>query len=313
LHTELTERVSIDRCSCRYSDHLLQLSVDGPNQLESRLPHSTSRCKATVLIKTPPRYSAKMSLSRAFTTRRSVKTADVTPDMPRRNLTTKRSFASGTIRHKISAPLELVSTTNMLSYNAPDIYPSLASSSASSHSGTDSERSPSSVSTPFTSPDNSSIEGSPTSLEPNHLSCYFGVPSRQSNSDNEAPLIPKRAPSHNKKDSLARSASRMSAKTHQSTSTARSSINMFAANPETMDMHPPQPQHPFGNELAQVSELAEEYGISKERLAVVDEEEQELVSKGLFKFRAEDYMSEIQGLFIQAFGESRPTMASMWI
>jgi hypothetical protein len=88
---------------------------------------------------------------------------------------------------------------------------------------------------------------------------------------------------------------------------------MFAANPETMDMHPPQPQHPFGNELAQVSELAEEYGISKERLAVVDEEEQELVSKGLFKFRAEDYMSEIQGLFIQAFGESRPTMASMWI
>jgi len=90
-------------------------------------------------------------------------------------------------------------------------------------------------------------------------------------------------------------------------STARSSINMFAANPDVVE------QHPFGNELAQVSELAEDFGISKERLAVVDEEEQELVSRGLFKFRAEDYMSEIQGLFMSTFGDSRPAMSSMWI
>jgi hypothetical protein len=92
-----------------------------------------------------------------------------------------------------------------------------------------------------------------------------------------------------------------------STSTARSSINMFSSNVDNPE------QHPFGNELAQVSELAEEYGISKEKLAVVDEEEQELASRGLFKFRAEDYMSEIQGLFLSAFGDSRPTMSSMWI
>jgi hypothetical protein len=72
-------------------------------------------------------------------------------------------------------------------------------------------------------------------------------------------------------------------------------------------------QHPFGNELAQVSELAEEYGISKETLTVVDEEEQELISRGLFKFRAEDYMSEIQGLFMSAFGDTRPAMSSIWI
>jgi len=75
---------------------------------------------------------------------------------------------------------------------------------------------------------------------------------------------------------------------------------MFGANVETVD------QHPFGHELAQVSELAEEYGISKEKLAIVDEEEQDLISRGLFKFRAEDYMSEIHGLFVHAFGESRP-------
>ena len=71
--------------------------------------------------------------------------------------------------------------------------------------------------------------------------------------------------------------------------------------------------HPFGKELAQVSEIAEEYGISPETLAVVDEEEKELVSRGLFKFRAEDYISEIHGLFISAFGDSRPAMSSMWI
>jgi len=82
---------------------------------------------------------------------------------------------------------------------------------------------------------------------------------------------------------------------------------MFAANIDLME------PHPFGNELAQVSELAEEYGISKEKLAVVDEEEQELASRGLFKFRAEDYMSEIQGLFLSTFGDKRPAMASMWI
>lgn len=93
-----------------------------------------------------------------------------------------------------------------------------------------------------------------------------------------------------------------------STSTARSSITMFGANVDTVD------EHPFGHELAQVSEIAEEYGISQEKLAIVDEEEQDLISRGLFKFRAEDYMSEIQGLFAMAFGESkRPAMAPMWI
>lgn len=89
-------------------------------------------------------------------------------------------------------------------------------------------------------------------------------------------------------------------------STARSSINMFAATPVTIE------SHPFGSELAQVSELAEEFGV-QEKMYVIDEEEQELVSRGLFKFCAEDYMSEIQGLFLSAFGESRPAMAAMWI
>jgi len=75
-------------------------------------------------------------------------------------------------------------------------------------------------------------------------------------------------------------------------------------------------EHPFGNELAQVSELAEEYCPSKEKLvlAIVDEEEQELVSKGLFKFRAEDYMSELQGLLTSVFGDQpKIPPAAVWI
>jgi len=82
---------------------------------------------------------------------------------------------------------------------------------------------------------------------------------------------------------------------------------MFSPYPETVE------QHPFGNELAQVSELAEEYAVSTQMLSVVDEEEQELVSRGLFKFRAEDYMSELQSIFINAFGDSKPPMPAVWI
>jgi len=247
-----------------------------------------------------------MSLSRAFTTRRNAKVSEAAPDMPKRSLTTKHSY--GTIRHKISAPVELISTTNMLSYNAPDIYPRAVSSSSSS-SGEDSDI------MSANSPDTSSIESSsPTSPKPNHLSCYFGGPS----SGDEAPSIPRRALTHTKKRSqiLAhqKSLSGMSSPAvsrQASTSTARSSINLFSRNVDTIERQ--LEQHPFGPELAQVSEIAEEFGISKERLAIADEEEKELVSKGLFKFRAEDYMSDIHGLFMSAFCDPKPNISAMWI
>jgi len=80
---------------------------------------------------------------------------------------------------------------------------------------------------------------------------------------------------------------------------------MFSPNPETIE------QHPFGNELAKVSELVEEFG-SPIQLAPVDEEELELVSKGLCKFGADDYMNELQGLYITAFGDI-PQMSTVWI
>lgn len=268
------------------------------------------------------------TLGRAFTTKRAPKPADISTPLPKRSLTTKHSM--GTIRNKISGPLELISTTNMLSYNAPDIYPTKSKNSTRSsadsaaHSGDESERS-AGTSTPLTSPDTSSMESSPTSLEPNHLSCYFGGPSRQSSSSAEAPIIPQRALSHTKRTAEAlahqRSNSRVSSSTKSSSTSsrvsspknsmtqARSSLNMFAANVETMD------HHPFGKELAQVTEIAEEYGLMTEKVAIVDPDEQELRSQGFFKFSAEDYISEIQPYFEAAFGSPRPkpAMASMWI
>lgn len=85
-------------------------------------------------------------------------------------------------------------------------------------------------------------------------------------------------------------------------------MKMFNSNLESSSG--PEP-HPFGNELAQVTELAEEYDVTG-GLQVIDEEEQELISKGLFKFDAEDYRNEIESFFAEAFGDPTPSQA-MWI
>lgn len=229
--------------------------------------------------------------------------------MPQRSVTTKQ-FPAGTIRHKISGPVELISTTNMLSYNAPDLYPK--SSSSSSLSEDESDSVPSLTSSPATSPDNSSAGSSPSSPEPNHLSCYFNGSVRQSTSSDEAPMIPQRASSHTKKTHemvhRKRSMSRMSSGKNSITSFARDSVQMFSANVDSSSG--PEP-HPFGNELAQVTELAEEYG-APGGMQAIDEEEQELMSRGLFKFDADDYMREIESFFVDAFGDSN-SMRTIWI
>lgn len=67
--------------------------------------------------------------------------------------------------------------------------------------------------------------------------------------------------------------------------------------------------HPFGNELAQVSELAEEFGAT---IRTMEREEMELASRGLRKFGAEDYLDEIQSLFETVFGDDEP-LAAIWI
>lgn len=77
---------------------------------------------------------------------------------------------------------------------------------------------------------------------------------------------------------------------------------MFSGNPE--------PDHPFGAELAQVNELAEEIGANE--AVAVDEEEQYLIDNGLCKFTVDDYLSEIQDYF-GAFGSPYGNFNTAWI
>ncbi|KAL8718215.1 MAG: hypothetical protein Q9225_004623 [Loekoesia sp. 1 TL-2023] len=200
----------------------------------------------------------------------------------------------------ISAPIELLSTTNVLALNAPDLHTSFANSpfSSASSSADDSDVSLTfSASSRSTSPETSSVESSPSPVEPNHLTSYFESPGRPlSDESNEIciPAIPSRAKSHTKITHQAAARRRSNSKTaqppvaiHTPIMPARSSVDMFSGNPE--------PDHPFGAELAQVNELAEE--ISANEATAMDEEEQYLIDNGLCKFTVDDYLSEIQGYF----------------
>lgn len=290
-----------------------------------------------------------MSLSRAFTTRRlrlGGESGDA-PKVPQRSYTTKG--APG-LRHQISAPVQLIHTTNMLSYNAPDL-PRQPQSDTSSRSEDDSDTLHTAESTPPTSPDVAKGERS-TSPEPNHLSSYFMDPVKDSIKpvtildDDAPPAIPKRSPSHTKKNSIeaiarSRSLSRISRDSQgsnstkvaptfsrsASTSTRASTTSRVSAHQAlkqaTSGSEPPSPTnasphrsskdaHPFGPELAQVTELAEEYGSAK--LTPIQEEQQELESRGLVSFSANDYIDAIQSFSTAFFGESQHMKpAPLWI
>jgi len=68
--------------------------------------------------------------------------------------------------------------------------------------------------------------------------------------------------------------------------------------------------HPFGKELAQVNEVADEFGATA-RLLI--EEEQEILSKGLHKFGVEDYLDEISGLYGGIFDDKLGPLSKPWI
>lgn len=288
-----------------------------------------------------------MSLSRAFTTRRwktgndSEGSVSSFISMPKRNNTTK---AAGT-RLKISAPIQLLHTTNMLSYSAPDVPRAYRSNSATSKSEDDSDTH-TNFSTPPTSPDVSPSEryASPAP-EPNHLTCYFQAAAQeqhQQTPDPNAPAIPRRSPSHTKKasyEALARkrSVSRMSRDSEHSnssrvgqtfsrassTSTRPSSASHTStpvspkpiSQPTTPVLNnPTKEQHPFGQELAQVSELAEEYGVCKQLNSIVEEEEQYLEANGLVKLSADDYLGAIHSLAASFFPERKHAApAPLWV
>ena len=79
--------------------------------------------------------------------------------------------------------------------------------------------------------------------------------------------------------------------------------------PHFMDM-----VHVFGKELAQVTELAEEYGVSGQ-LTIIEEDERYLRSHNLVKFSAGDYLNDVQELFATYFpnASSAQPAAPLWI
>ncbi|KAL2261142.1 hypothetical protein VTK26DRAFT_4638 [Humicola hyalothermophila] len=326
-----------------------------------------------------------MSIARAFTTRRvkqSLQAAD-SERTPQRSASAKGSV--GSIRNKISNPIQLVHTTNMLSYNAPDIHP-LSASSTGSMPRSDDDMSDSAVTNGTTPPTSPDVESSPKrsgspSPAPNHLSSFFTL-SEESPAPvahSTPPTVPQRAPSHSKKpyNTLVRqrSASAMSANSHRTVSTKpsltfsrssssststsvtthsssttpahqlyhRSKLSSASTAPATTTTaSPPKPpvsppqrpqrkdhyhhhsatesqqQHPFGPELAQVSEIAEEYGVKEQvnttiattvTTDAVDAEEQVMLDKGLTKLSADEYLSEVARLFGRFFGTAAPPPA----
>ncbi|KAI1312326.1 hypothetical protein F5Y03DRAFT_390676 [Xylaria venustula] len=298
-----------------------------------------------------------MSLARAFTMRRGKQSSTDLGFLPHRSNTTSKGHGqSGSIRNKISGPTELTHTTNMLAYNAPDLYPRTESSPASSSKSDDesSLNSPSTAtSSPPTSPEIPSGVLVSDSPEPNHLSCYFTAPTQTPiASSREAPSIPKRAPSHTKKASFENMANKHARYSNQSSKTVstkasftmsrspststsitsvssvshtqKASVNMPILSPTPTVPSSPTPrfrrpndvaesQHPFGQELAKVSELAEELGV-KDKLQGIDDEEEQLIAKGLRKFNAEDYLAEIHELLSTfIISEPAPSQQPVWI
>ncbi|KAF7545876.1 hypothetical protein G7Z17_g8833 [Cylindrodendrum hubeiense] len=293
-----------------------------------------------------------MSLTRAFTNRKARMGNDLgdSTKSPQRSNST-RNHNPQMMRGKISGPIQLVHTTNMLSYNAPDLpQPSLRTkASIRSTDSLDSlSETHSAESSPPTSPEVSPVQECPGPT-PNHLSTYFMVPERgHMLSQADAPAIPRRSPSHTKQnsyDTIARhrSTSRMSKDSEHSVSTKASftfsrtsSTSTRASSGSSLSnghgqklVAPPVPppaarptlqqrvrkdSHPFGHELAQVTELAEEYG-GRSNTKNDDEDSMYIKTNGLVKFTADDYISDVQNLitsFFPEMGHAKPS-APMWI
>jgi len=284
-----------------------------------------------------------MSLARAMTKR--MRRSEAPPTVPTRSAST-RNPGLHIDRKKISSPVALISTTNMLSYNAPDIATMRHGSNGSTStnlSGEDSDHTTSTTRSRSSSnhssetlTDASSVGSSPTSPEPNHLSCYFPSakePRRSASSSSIArmsesidsipevpatsssPAIPQRALSHSKraherianKRSLQNMKPPSSIHTRDSTRSSReqrTSLDMFKSTSTD--------EHPFGKELEQLNEVVEEFG-GVVRDAEMEEDLAVMERLGLARFRATDYLSEIQPLFSKLFETRYLAAPSAWI
>ena len=261
-----------------------------------------------------------MSLARALTRRHklSSQSNETLPPMPIIRTGTVKKLDHPVDRSQISLPIELISTTNVLAYEAPDIHPSNPKSplSSSSSAGSlrsygDSDNGRSSASS-LTTPE-ISREGSPTATEYNKHSYFNSVsvkpaavpsvpatPQTTNFKENIAPSVPSRAMSHTKKTHQALAHKRSMRLSNKSDDTIPPPPPLSPSKAPKTPTEPARPQlehedHPFEAELAQVKEVAEEFGVTDVR--IWNEEEQWLVENGYCKHGVEDYLNEIQPLF----------------
>lgn len=261
-----------------------------------------------------------MSLVRAFTTRGKKPEAHATLPMGR-----AASHRNGkpVIRAQISSPVALVSTTNMISYSAPDINGlnrrDFSASTTSSTSGEDSDASANSIHSNDTHTDMSSIDESPTCPSPNHLSSYFKPavdtssnspnhsPSLSASASFEGPTLPKRAPSHSKHAHESVSRKRSVQRLQSPPESARASASSEFTPSLSASVEAPR-ENPFGKELEQLDEIAEEFGQTV-RNAEHDADAAYMRSRNLGAFAASDYLNEIHGLIVETFQEQHEAAA----
>ena len=270
-----------------------------------------------------------MSLARALTTVRRVRgitSEEPAQTIPQRSGTLRKTDFRVVDRAKISLPVTLLSTTNALAYDAPDIprvtamvspSTSLSSSRRSYECSESGASSATSISTPALS-----REGSPV-LEAKNSSSYFSTSPKKLLIDlpeitplspvfkeieipPTTPAVPSRALSHTKRTHQAlarkRSLSRLSGEAQSNTGSRVVSSESIAS---------PIEEHPFGAELTKVMEVAEEFGVKD--VYIWNEEEQFLMDQGLLRFSAEDYITEIQPLFGMAFYNSPVPNIPTWL
>jgi len=265
-----------------------------------------------------------MSLIRTFTTRgKKADAPNISAPMGR-----AASHRNGrpVVRGQISSPVALVSTTNMLSYSAPNIdgtspvgYRDFSGSTTSSTSGDDSDASTGSIHSNDTVTDMSSVDESPISPSHNHLSSYFKPavdtthgspvhsPSLSTAASFEAPCLPQRAASHSKQAHESLSRKRSVQRMQSPPTSARASSEL----PSNLGASVEAPRdNPFGKELQQLDEIAEEYGQTV-RNAEHDADSAYLRSHNLGAFAASDYLSEIHSLMADRFEEYPQAVA--WI
>ncbi|KAM3420257.1 hypothetical protein BST61_g3544 [Cercospora zeina] len=262
-----------------------------------------------------------MSLARAFTTKRD---ANSTPNFHLRRAATQRT-AKPIKRCQISSPVALISTTNPLSYDAPNIAGTtpirarnVTATSTTSSTGEDSDA----PSLSFDGTDTSSIDETPMTPEPepNHLSCYFkpAVDTKTANRSGSAtistptgaPVLPQRVPSHSKSahENIHRKRSVQRLMSPPPSILRRQSTEFFSMASSFVDT--PSEINPFGYELAQLDAVAEEMSHAV-RDAEAEEDKIFMDTHGLACFGIDDYMLEIKSLVCDYLVEQ--PVAPVWI